>query len=313
MAEVNIDVAKEESVQAVNTKVGTSSDTASSTPTTLFAGIKGLIAWFTGTWTAARAVKLDTIDIISTNTAYSATASSTGSLSQKMAYIISTLIGVTNATGGTTTAGTVMAKLNALLTSWTSTRAGYIDTIKTNTDYLKTQRQASLTGVGTTVFSGAPFPTGSVSSSLYFPAVLAKFIAPISGVYRFSVTGFYCDTIIKFGRSYSSYSYGGAGVCAYSNNVNPFMVYDMCSVGEILSFTPTMQTTGTSGFLYNNYPDNNKVLGSCYTILGEFTASSDYMDFYCEAGEPVVLCSMKFSTNSGQRICETATVTYQPI
>lgn len=61
MAQVNIDVAKEESVQAVNTKVGTSSDTASSTPTTVFAGIKGLIAWFTGTWTAARAGKLDNI------------------------------------------------------------------------------------------------------------------------------------------------------------------------------------------------------------------------------------------------------------
>lgn len=61
MAQVNIDVAKEESVQAVNTKVGTSSDTASNTPTTLFAGIKGLIGWFTVNWTAARATKLDSI------------------------------------------------------------------------------------------------------------------------------------------------------------------------------------------------------------------------------------------------------------
>ncbi len=128
MAEVNIDVAKEASVQtvnatvntvntnvqAVNTKVGTSSDTASSTPTTLFAGIKGLIGWFTGTWTAARAGYIDTVN---TNTAYSASASSTGTLSQKLAYIISTLIGATSATGGTTTAGTAMAKLNAILTN----------------------------------------------------------------------------------------------------------------------------------------------------------------------------------------------------
>ena len=61
MAQVNIDVAKEASVQGVNTKVGTSSDTASNTPTTLFAGIKGLISWFTSVWTVARATKLDSI------------------------------------------------------------------------------------------------------------------------------------------------------------------------------------------------------------------------------------------------------------
>ncbi|MGE4214835.1 MAG: hypothetical protein AB7E42_08680 [Anaerotignaceae bacterium] len=75
MAEVNIDVAKEGSVQAVNTtvqgvhtKVGTSGDTASNTPTTLFAGIKGLISWFTGTWTAARAAKIDTLETLWTST-----------------------------------------------------------------------------------------------------------------------------------------------------------------------------------------------------------------------------------------------------
>ena len=88
MAEVNIDVAKEGSVQAVNTKVGTSGDTASNTPTTLFAGIKGLIAWFTGTWTAARAGYVDTIN---TNTSTNNTASKTGTLSQKESYGISLL------------------------------------------------------------------------------------------------------------------------------------------------------------------------------------------------------------------------------
>lgn len=74
MAEVNIDVAKEASVQAVNSKVGTASDAASSNPTTLFAGIKGLIAWFTGTWTAARAAKIDTVGVYqSGEVAYSGT------------------------------------------------------------------------------------------------------------------------------------------------------------------------------------------------------------------------------------------------
>ena len=41
-------------------------------------------------------------------------------------------IGATNNTGGSTISGTVFAKLNKLLTDWTTTRAGYLDTINTN-------------------------------------------------------------------------------------------------------------------------------------------------------------------------------------
>lgn len=42
------------------------------------------------------------------------------------------LIGATNNTGGTASAGSIFAKLNKLLTDWTTTRAGYLDTINTN-------------------------------------------------------------------------------------------------------------------------------------------------------------------------------------
>lgn len=41
-------------------------------------------------------------------------------------------IGATNNTGGSTISGTVFAKLNRLLTDWTTTRAGYLDTINAN-------------------------------------------------------------------------------------------------------------------------------------------------------------------------------------
>lgn len=41
-------------------------------------------------------------------------------------------IGATNNTGGSTISGTVFAKLNKLLTDWTTTRAGYLDTINAN-------------------------------------------------------------------------------------------------------------------------------------------------------------------------------------
>ena len=49
---------------------------------------------------------------------------------------IDTKIGVTNNTGGTASAGSIFAKLNKLLTDWTTTRAGYIDNINTNVDSL---------------------------------------------------------------------------------------------------------------------------------------------------------------------------------
>lgn len=68
-------------------------------------------------WTATRAGYLDNIR---TYTITSNTANATGTLSQKLTYIISTLIGTTGATGGTATAGTVMAKLNKLLKFQTS-------------------------------------------------------------------------------------------------------------------------------------------------------------------------------------------------
>lgn len=68
-------------------------------------------------WTATRAGYLDNIRAY---TVTNNTANATGVLSQKLTYIISTLIGTTGATGGTATAGTVMAKLNGLLKFHTS-------------------------------------------------------------------------------------------------------------------------------------------------------------------------------------------------
>ena len=55
------------------------------------------------------------LSTVKTNVATNNAASSTGALSQKLSWIGNSLIGATNATGGSTTAGTVMAKLNALL------------------------------------------------------------------------------------------------------------------------------------------------------------------------------------------------------
>ena len=115
-------LADKDTLDNVNDKVGTSSDTASSSPTTLFAGIKSLIstlATHVANWTATRAAKIDKLDNL----------------------------GATGDTGGSATAGTLMAKLNALLTSWTSTRAGYLDKLNNATYGLEAIKNA-INGLG---------------------------------------------------------------------------------------------------------------------------------------------------------------------
>ena len=80
--------------------------------------------------------KIDTVDgivdtinsnvnAIKTATAASTSASASGTLSQKLSWIGNTLIGATNNTGGTTSAGTVMAKLNAILGSSSASNQYY--------------------------------------------------------------------------------------------------------------------------------------------------------------------------------------------
>lgn len=75
-------------------------------------------------------------------------------------------IGATGNTGGSTTAGTVMGKLNALLTSWTSTRAGYIDTINTNAARLTSTRATKIDNIGATGDTGGSTSAGTVMGKL---------------------------------------------------------------------------------------------------------------------------------------------------
>ncbi|HCT64259.1 MAG TPA: hypothetical protein DIC60_03150 [Lachnospiraceae bacterium] len=115
MAEVNIDVAKEASVQTVNTKVGTSSDTASNTPTTMFAGIKGLIAWFTGTWTATRAGYIDTTKSLLENATYGLSALKTTLTGGSVPVVKSVQKGLITSGGSSLATYTVsISSINAL-------------------------------------------------------------------------------------------------------------------------------------------------------------------------------------------------------
>lgn len=83
---------------------------------------------------------------------------------------INGLIGKTNDTGGTATAGTIIAKLNKLLTDWTTTRAGYISNIYTYTSNLNSrvtsERVTKLDNIGTTEDTGGTSTTGTVIAKL---------------------------------------------------------------------------------------------------------------------------------------------------
>ena len=80
-----------------------------------------------------------------------------------------TLLGESNNTGGTVSAGTVMAKLNKLLTDWTTARAGKIDTINTNAAKLTDARVGyidKLVNFGTTSDTGGTSTAGTVMAKL---------------------------------------------------------------------------------------------------------------------------------------------------
>lgn len=227
---------------------------------------------------------------------------------------LNTKIGVTTNTGGTTTAGTLMAKLNAilshLLTYWTSTRAGYIDTIKTNTDYLKTQRQASLTGVGATIYSH--------NTNCYFlqnsAVCFAKFIAPIDGIYKVTITApaynngsiiFYkvIDACIGYGYMNTSDK-----IYAYPRSVSQVYSYNNATIGSSSLASPAVP-------LMSDIADYGGYMLNMLPIISELgtntsTTSSVNFELYCRAGEPVQIVG-RASDNTSNLLANSITVTYQ--
>ena len=76
---------------------------------------------------------------------------------------IKSLIGETANTGGTTSAGTVMAKINKLLTDWTTTRAGYITNLNSR---LTSTRASRLDNIGTAGDTGGSATAGTIMAKL---------------------------------------------------------------------------------------------------------------------------------------------------
>ena len=296
--------------------------------TAVFATLKKLIGKKTDSTDETVNGKLNTVI---NNTSASTSANASGTISQKLSYLIGTLIGSSNATGGSATAGTVMSKLNALLSSWTAARAGYLDNIRSYTitnnsasstgvlsqklSYLISQRQASQTGTGTTIF------TTSITSPTYSDRYIciAKFVAPVSGIYKVTVTanaqGYSSNIDVKkiitatasycYNATNTNYSYVGG------RTIDQNASYDASSV-NCVSY---VSKTDSSSLAWSDYiSDRGSTLFSLMPSIGTIQTStsaavSKTFSMYCTAGEQVQL--VEYCSGSRSYYIHSVNVTYQ--
>ena len=112
-------------------------------------------------WTTTRASYINNIYTYTSNVNTRLTAARAGYLDSLSNF------GATGDTGGTSTAGTLTAKSNKLLTDWTTTRAGYIDTIYTNTARMTSTRAGyidKLSNFGATGDTGGTSTAGTLTA-----------------------------------------------------------------------------------------------------------------------------------------------------
>ena len=296
--------------------------------TTVFATLKKLIGKKTDSTDETVNGKLNAVI---SNTSASTSANASGTISQKLSYLISTLIGTANASGGSATAGTVMSKLNALLSSWTAARAGYLDNIRSYTvtnnsasstgmlsqklSYLISQRQASQTGTGTTIFT--PSITAPTYSDRYI--CIAKFIAPVSGIYKVTVTanaqGYSSNIDVKkiitatasycYNATNTNYSYAGG------RTIDQNASYDASSVNSV----SYVSKTDSSSLAWSDYiSDRGSTLFSLMPSIGTIqtntsAAVSKTFSMHCTAGEQVQL--VEYCSGSRSYYIHSVNITYQ--
>ncbi len=170
----------------LNKLIGSAANTGGTTTVgTVMAKLNKLLT----DWTNTRAGKIDTIhtNVSNLNTRLTSTrggyldklanfgatgdtggTSTGGTLTAKVNTALSN-IGQTGNTGGSTSAGTMMAKLNKLLGDWTTTRAGYINTINTNTACLTSTRAGyidKLSNFGATGDTGGSATAGTLMGKI---------------------------------------------------------------------------------------------------------------------------------------------------
>ena len=262
-----------EGVNDIKSRIGSSSDTSVGTsggiPQTLFAGIKGILEWFTSYWTSARAAKIDNLDAkISTcakasdwtstraglidtintnaaaaktdaaeaknNTATNNTGSKTGILSQKLSYIIVNLLESTS------------YGLNAIKTA-INTVDGIVDSIKT---YTATNNSASKTGVLSQKLSY--IIAGLLENSTYGLNAIKTAINTIStntsnGSIRKIIRGTFSFTATSQAISISLTNYNKAVVILNGNTIGTSGNIQDIYVGGLTNTTLTLKTMTSIG------------------------------------------------------------------
>lgn len=186
--------------------------------------------------------------------------------------------------------------------------------IEDRVNEIKNQRQASLTGSGVTLFSKDA--QSRVSWELSYPIVLAKFIAPIDGIYALTLDASFYYSIWKSGDVSPSLSYDGTNY-QHNGRYDPYYVYDKSSVGTVMTAMErvTYGTTNSKGYTLTYTLDQSKdyALFTGAQLIAKDVSKNSPKYFRCKAGEPVVLIGVSLgSTGSTTISIPSVTVTYQP-
>lgn len=237
--------------------------------------------------------KIDTVDgivdtinsnvnTIKTATAASTSASASGTLSQKLSWIGNTLIGATNNTGGTTTAGTVMAKLNAILGSSSASNQYYY--------------------ANDNVIASPSLYTGNMSAiANYYTYYKAtdNWIPKADGVVRckLGVTAYMTSVKTGYYLNMDAYAYVVSNVIV-SESGDIWIPYSSKSKGTMLT-----QGSSSSGSMFAGcYSDNvrinksvsdsdNNATGTVYTFSGTLN-----VDIPVQKGMPVYFAICPYGT-----------------
>lgn len=159
-------------------------------------------------------------------------------------------------------------------------------------------KDVSLTGVGKTIYSGSYSYTGRMSYSQL--RVVAKFIAPVSGLYKINGT--------NYGRIYLAKSTINNIVTKADNSYSTSGFKDLYYVYKNVTVNGSinMSTEGETDLQKSAYLSAVNNHFNIPIFIGDF---SDKPMFYCFAGEPVVIFHW-YNNDSNTTYNANITITY---
>lgn len=218
---------------------------------------------------------------------------------------VNTNIGTSTDTGGSSTTGTLMGKLNYMISQGFG-----------NLNYIISQGLASLTGEGTTIYSSDKEISMTGSTSSPGDKCIAKFVAPVSGIYKVTVgakaQSSYEFDILKIESFRQIYTYSDSSTVRTGYiEANQDTGYDLSNVGEACfissEYSVKREIDGLSSIFYG---DIMPKLGSINTKTD--ASVSKTFSFYCKAGEQVQLAGFFRSASTSKKVyLNSVNITYQ--